>query len=290
MASAALDAAEKSGDLERVLQGLKIALTLLAPGAVAVGVYALAGAISMALTPAVLGFLATAARIMFVAAMVAALVLVVEDLVTWLNGGDAALGDVFDTSYERGYEFMEWLEGEFANAWDVLYEKGYGFLDGVLAIWDGFTGGLGQAIAGFTGGVGQLVAMAWNGASTAVAGALGAIASAVSTAFGNAYATIAGWVDKALGKIAELATAIANTARNLPVVGGALANMLPTPAADANQRGGGGPANVTNNVAVNVPPGTTNPGAIANRTASATGASTRTALAGAGRQAPRPVR
>lgn len=288
MASGALDAAEKSGTLERVLQGLKLTLTLLAPGAVAVGVYALAAAISMALTPAVVAFIGTAARIMFVAALVAALVLVVEDLVTWLNGGDAALGDVFDTAYDRGYEFMEWLEGEFTGAWDTLYDRGYAIMDAITAIWDGLASGLGAAVGGFMTAIGTLIQMAVNGAVTGVQSAMSAVTTAIATAFGNAYATIAGWVDQALAKIAELGTAIAGAARNLPVIGG----LMPTPSADVGNRQapGGGPISVTNQVGVTVPPGTTNPQAIAQATAGATGDSTRAVLGRAKRQAPKPVR
>lgn len=155
-----------------------------------------------------------------IAAGILALILVVQDLITWMQGGEAALGDVFDTGYERGYQFMEWLEGAVENikAWFAsIGDYIGGIINNIVAAIQGITQALAQALPGL-GYLAASIALPAAGPRPALVGAGGGSFSATTSitnqvtvpqSYGPAGVTravgaVTGQsVEKAVGRVAQ---------------------------------------------------------------------------------------
>lgn len=257
-----------SGELGNIMKGLRLAFTFVAPGLLILGLKALAGVILTSVVPAVWAAVRASAAwviangpLILITGLITMLILVVQDLITWLNGGEAALGDVFDTGYENGYAFMEWLESESQRLSDAIYNLGYAAAESVLATieqlsaelavkaeqWRSEFYNIGYNVAAFFMGIGAQVAALVAGVVTSGVALLSGFATAVQTAwaalpgvassvFSGVYTAIATWIDAAKTKIGEVAQAVASAAAGIPGLGALAqnaANALRTAAANA---------------------------------------------------------
>ena len=135
--------------------------------------------------------------------------------------------------------------------------------------------------------------------------ALAEIPLVADAAFSGLYNAVVTWIDLAKGKVAELASSLADATSSIPGLGQLTASVAqavqvsaapgPTPAGTAAARAGTtvhapSSQSVTNNVTVNPPPGATHPAAYGTAAGSASGDATRKALARGARSVPRIVR
>ena len=355
---AAAKAARAGSGLADSLRWVKLAFVLLAPGLLIAALRTLGPVIYanlvvpvLAAARAGLAWTAANAGLILLTAGVVLLGLVVQDLYTWLNGGDAALGNVFQESYDRGAAFSQLLM-DMGGSWESMYGIAAGGFEVVRAIFpqwadayytigysmvEAFEQGTAALSAlfaertaeyygqwyDFGGRVMAWMMATWESAGTAVANfvtrsdayvqslvaqaqaALAEIPLVADAAFSGLYNAVVTWIDLAKGKVAELASSLADATSSIPGLGQLTASVAqavqvsaapgPTPAGTAAARAGTtvhapSSQSVTNNVTVNPPPGATHPAAYGTAAGSASGDATRKALARGARSVPRIVR
>jgi TP901 family phage tail tape measure protein len=292
------DATDHGKKLEGAMKGLRLALVLLAPGAAVIGMHLLAGVLVDTVIPAVIA--GTAAAWAFLApwlpivgglALATAAVLIFQDSLTWMNGGDSELGGVWDWIYNKAYDategmlnFVDMLHAKFDGAmaamqqagsdfWSLFYDFGYNTMDKAQALWSVFA--------------------SW------VSATIDQAEGYVEGGFSNIYDTIAHWIDEAKDKIAEVAQAVADATAGIPGLGemaAAAANAArgdtasgswggaPTPQTAGGGAGGG--TTIHQEISV-TPPAGADPGAYRSATQQGAHAGASSGVAAAARLTPR---